>query len=233
METRVMERSAGGGSGMATEMAPPGPCSHPRSLDSPSTSISFPELSSTPAASSTTPRQLDVDDAGKPGIPCQRPSSVTMSEFLSLSVLQLLSVFSFLTSVLAVVCVGSGSLHKLRLESGVDSAPASEMSLAAGKHQPWSWGGLPVSFSINSLIGDDEVEEHTDGYVGGSELARMDWQVERPRIGASTRLFACPTVLISFCSLPPTVAQTFDSRGPMSMAKLIMSRHVSTLFAVS
>ncbi|EIW53250.1 uncharacterized protein TRAVEDRAFT_52378 [Trametes versicolor FP-101664 SS1] len=192
-------------------MAPPGPCSHPRLLDSPSTSIPSPELSSTPAASSTTPRQLDDDDAGKPGIPCQRPSSVTMSEFLSLSVLQLLSVFSFLTSVLAVVCVGSGSLHKLRLESGVDSAPASEMSLAAGKHHPWSWGGLPVSFSINSLIGDDEVEEHTDGYVGGTELARMDWQVERPRI----------------------VAQTFDSRGPMSMAKLIMSRHVSTLFAVS
>ncbi|KAI0819900.1 hypothetical protein BC628DRAFT_1400473 [Trametes gibbosa] len=124
-----------------------------------------------------------------------------MSEILSLSLLQLLSVFSFLTSVLAVVCVGSGSLHKLRFDSGVDAA-AADMSLNPGKHQLWNWSHLPASFSINSLIGDDEPEEH-NGYVGGSELARMDWQVGRPRI----------------------VTQTFDSQGPMSMAKLIMSRH--------
>ncbi|KAI0634602.1 hypothetical protein C8Q77DRAFT_1113437 [Trametes polyzona] len=123
-----------------------------------------------------------------------------MSELLSLSVLQLLSVFSFLTSVLAVVCVGSGSLHKLRVDSGV--ASSSGMTLASGKHQLWNWSGLPAAFSINSLLGEDDQEE-PHGYVGGSELTRMDWQVGRPRI----------------------VAQTFEARGPMSMAKLIMSRH--------
>ncbi|KAH9848145.1 hypothetical protein C2E23DRAFT_740273 [Lenzites betulinus] len=166
--------------------------------------------SSSSAASSFSPRPLDDDDdAGTLGLPRPPATALTMSEILSLSLLQLLSVFSFLTSVLAVVCVGSGSLHKFRLDSAVSSA-TTDMSLAPGKHQLWNWSHLPVSFSINSLIGDDEPEEH-NGYVGGSELARMDWQVGRSRL----------------------VAQTFDSRGPMSMAKLIMSRHVSTLFIVS
>ncbi|KAI0357715.1 hypothetical protein OH77DRAFT_1519085 [Trametes cingulata] len=132
-----------------------------------------------------------------------------MSELFSLSVLQLLSVFSFLTSVLAVVCVGSGSLHKLRFESGVDSS-ASDMSITPGKHHLWTWSGLPAGFSIGSLIGENE-QDDSSGYVGGSELSRMDWQVGRPRL----------------------VTQTFDSRAPMSMAKLIMSRHVSTLFSIS
>ena len=106
-----------------------------------------------------------------------------MSDLLSLSVLQLLSVFSFLTSVLAVVCVGSGSLHRLahRVEPGVD-APAPEMSITSGKHPLWNWSGLPVSFSLDTLIGEDEEPQ---GYVGGTELTRMDWQVSaRPRIGA-------------------------------------------------
>ena len=106
-----------------------------------------------------------------------------MSDLLSLSVLQLLSVFSFLTSVLAVVCVGSGSLHRLahRVEPGVDT-PAPEMSITSGKHPLWNWSGLPVSFSLDTLIGEDEEPQ---GYVGGTELTRMDWQVSaRPRIGA-------------------------------------------------
>ncbi|KAI0649761.1 hypothetical protein C8Q79DRAFT_1006102 [Trametes meyenii] len=134
-----------------------------------------------------------------------------MSDFLSLSVLQLLSVFSFLTSVLAVVCVGSGSLNKFshRVGATVESPPTSDMSITSGKHHLWNWSGLPTSFSVGSLIGEDEQVE-TTGYVGGAELARMDWQVGRS----------------------PSVAQTFDSRVPMSMAKLIMSRHVSTLFFV-
>ena len=147
-----------------------------------------------------------------------------MSDLLSLSVLQLLSVFSFLTSVLAVVCVGSGSLHRLahRVEPGVD-APAPEMSITSGKHPLWNWSGLPVSFSLDTLIGEDEEPQ---GYVGGTELTRMDWQVSRSRIG----VFPCPTPLVRPVSVscPSPVTQTYDSRAPMSMAKLIMSRHVST-----
>ena len=112
-----------------------------------------------------------------------RPRLSTMSDFLSLSVLQLLSVFSFLTSVLAVVCVGSGSLHRIahRVEPGVD-APAPDMSITSGKHPLWNWSGLPVSFSIDTLIGEDDQEEQK-GYVGGTELTRMDWQVGRSRFG--------------------------------------------------
>lgn len=108
----------------------------------------------------------------------------TMSEILSLSLLQLLSVFSFLTSVLAVVCVGSGSLHRLahRVESGVDT-PAPDMSITSGKSPLWNWSGLPVSFSLDSLIGEDEQLEEPKGYVGGTELTRMDWQVSRSRFG--------------------------------------------------
>ena len=120
--------------------------------------------------------------------PRPRPST-TMSDFLSLSILQLLSVFSFLTSVLAVLCVGSGSLHRLahRVEPVVDAPPPDAMSsLTSGKQPLWTWSGLPVSFSIDTLIGEDEPQE-PQGYVGGTELTRMDWQVSRsPRIGASS-----------------------------------------------
>ncbi|KAI8989007.1 hypothetical protein BD414DRAFT_485683 [Trametes punicea] len=106
-----------------------------------------------------------------------------MSDLFSFSVLQLLSVFSFLTSVLAVVCVGSGSLQKLahRVDSGVDSSSTSDITITPGKHHLWNWSGLPVSFSIGSLIGEDERQD-SNGYVGGSELSRMDWQVGQPRI---------------------------------------------------
>ncbi|KAM5546099.1 hypothetical protein V8D89_000225 [Ganoderma adspersum] len=134
-----------------------------------------------------------------------------MSELLSLSVLQLLSVLSFLTSVLAVVCVGSGSLHRLahRVEPGVDT-PTPDMDLdmsltsGPGKHPLWNWSGLPVSFSLDSLIGEEE-KEQPSGYVGGTELTRMDWQVSAAR----SRIVASP----------------YESRVPMSMAKLIMTRH--------
>lgn len=136
-----------------------------------------------------------------------------MSELLSLSVLQLLSVLSFLTSVLAVVCVGSGSLHRLahRVEPGVDApAPAPDidldsMALTSGKHPLWNWSGMPVSFSLDTLIGEEE-KEQPSGYVDGTELTRMDWQVSA---AARSRIVASP----------------YDSRVPMSMAKLIMTRH--------
>ncbi|KAL7284760.1 hypothetical protein ACG7TL_002067 [Trametes sanguinea] len=126
-----------------------------------------------------------------------------MSDVISFSLLQLISVFSFLTSVLAVVCVNSGSLQKLahRVDSGVDSSSASDIAIAPGKHL-WNWSGLPVSFSIGSLLGEDD-QTDTAGYVGGSELSRMDWQVGQPRL----------------------VTELPDSRVPISMAKLIMSRH--------
>ncbi|OBZ76032.1 hypothetical protein A0H81_03082 [Grifola frondosa] len=114
---------------------------------------------------------------------------MSSSEFFSLSILQILSVLSFLTSILAVLRVGSGSLQ----------------SVNSGKHL-WNWTGLPVSFSLGTLIGEEEQEEEksTVGrYVGGSELVRMDWKVGRQR-------------------LVPTM---HDSRLPLSMAKIIMSRH--------
>ncbi|KAI9060028.1 hypothetical protein FKP32DRAFT_1595776 [Trametes sanguinea] len=127
-----------------------------------------------------------------------------MSDVLSFSLLQLISVFSFLTSILAVVCVNSGSLQKLahRVDHGVDSSSASDIAIAPGKHL-WNWSGLPVSFSIGSLLGEDE-QTDTTGYVGGSELSRMDWQVGQSRL----------------------VTDLPDSRVPISMAKLIMSRHM-------
>ena len=134
-----------------------------------------------------------------------------MSELLSLSVLQLLSVLSFFTSVLAVVCVGSGSLHKLahRIEPGVD-APTPDMDLdmsltsGPGKHPLWNWSGLPVSFSLDSLIGEEE-KEQPSGYVGGTELTRMDWQVSaaRSRIGMSTLASRSLAVMITQDSSPP------------------------------
>ena len=133
------------------------------------------------------PAQL-LPTQAHPVSPRPRPST-TMSDFLSLSVLQLLSVFSFLTSVLAVLCVGSGSLHRLahRVEPVVDAPPPDAMSsLTSGKQPLWTWSGLPVSFSIDTLIGEDEPQE-PQGYVGGTELTRMDWQVSRsPRIGPSS-----------------------------------------------
>ena len=155
------------------------------------------------APSPPRPPVLTPADAGHPGTPHPVPGhsnrypsilGTIMSELLSLSVLQLLSVLSFLTSVLAVVCVGSGSLHRLahRVDPGVDTPTPDmdldTMALTSGKHPLWNWSGLPVSFSLDTLIGEEEKEPPT-GYVGGTELTRMDWQVSaaaRSRIGAST-----------------------------------------------
>lgn len=175
------------------------------------------------ASAESTPQPTSTQ--ASPASPRLRLS--TMSEILSLSVLQLLSVFSFLTSVLAVVCVGSGSLHRLahRVESGVDT-PAPDMSITSGKHPLWNWSGIPVSFSLDTLIGEDDQEE-SKGYVGGTELTRMDWQVSRSRYGTCPLRARLPCSS-SYCPPPPLVTHTYDSRVPMSMAKLIMSRHVST-----
>lgn len=129
-----------------------------------------------------------------------------MGDIFSLSVLQILSVLSFLTSVLAVVCVGSGSLYRLshKIEADVNQPP-SEMNVAGAKVPLWNWS---ASFSLGSLIGDDDDEEvgGTPGYTGGSDLVRMDWHVSRP---------------VRVIQPQPPLAQP-----PVSMAKLIMSRHL-------
>ncbi|PCH36780.1 hypothetical protein WOLCODRAFT_157470 [Wolfiporia cocos MD-104 SS10] len=128
-----------------------------------------------------------------------------MCEFLSLSVLQVLSVLSFLTSILAVLHVGAGSLH--RLSNKFDAEVNAPISLNPEKQPLWNWSGLPASFSLGSLIGEESREDGSEkgvgGYVGGAELVRMDWQMGRPRSGP----------------------QVPHQQVPLSMAKLIMSRH--------
>jgi hypothetical protein len=142
-----------------------------------------------------------------------------MSDLFSLSLLQFISVLSFITSLLAVLRVGSGSLYRLSHKFDHDdvSQTASELEVGNTPKVPswnWSLSGLPVSFSLGTLIGEGEEEERQEsthtmgGYTGGTDLMRMDWQVNRrPR-----------TV-----SPPPYVLY---SQPPASMAKLIMSRHM-------
>lgn len=122
--------------------------------------------------------------------------SPVMSDWFSLSVLQILSVLSFVTSVLAVVRVGAGSFNRLqhKFEANVNQ-PASGMNVATSVKFPvWNWkvSGLPVSFSLGSILGEDEPEETEDGmgqYAGAPSLVRMDWQVSRPQIGEFVELF--------------------------------------------
>jgi hypothetical protein len=122
-----------------------------------------------------------------------------MGDWFSLSVLQILSVLSFATSLLAVVRVGSASIGRLqhKFEAHVPQQPVANVATSA-KIPMWSWkvSGLPVSFSLGSILGEDEREEGQDSmgdYEGGSKLVRMDWQVARPAIGG--------------CSLPSVEAR--------------------------
>ncbi|CCL99369.1 uncharacterized protein FIBRA_01387 [Fibroporia radiculosa] len=116
-----------------------------------------------------------------------------MCEFLSLSVLQILSVLSFFTSILAVLHVGTGSLHRLSNKFDTESAP-SQIHLNVGKQQPWHWSSLPASLSLASLLGDES----------------KDQMLEK---GSSNPLDL--------------------QQPPLSMAKIIMSRHVITPEAAS
>ena len=146
--------------------------------------------------------------------------SFAMGDLFSLSFLQILSVLSFFTSVLALVRVGSVSLHRL---SHKFEAQPQQMGVASDPKAPlWNWSG---SFSLGSLIGEDEDEEvgTATGYTGGSELMRMNWQVSRPVTGVSPVLsWSCAPLNFHLVHLPPQ-----RSQPPISMAKLIMSRHVS------
>ena len=113
----------------------------------------------------------------------------TMADLFSLSFLQILSVFSLLTSVFAVIRVGAGSIHRLshKLEANLNRPP-SQMNIAGEKTPLWNWN-LGGSFSLGSLIGEDEEEEvgGNRGYTGGSDLMRMNWPVSRPVTGMSHR----------------------------------------------
>ncbi|KAH9834783.1 uncharacterized protein C8Q71DRAFT_124231 [Rhodofomes roseus] len=136
-----------------------------------------------------------------------------MFEILSFSVLQVLSVISFLTSILAVLHVGAGSLHRLSNKFEADlNLP--QLSLHTGKPHLWNWSGLPASFSLSSILGEESQEQSADEkglrYMGGSDFSRVHWQVGRSRFGP----------------------QFYDSQPPLSMAKVIMSRHVSAFSLV-
>lgn len=116
-----------------------------------------------------------------------------MSDWFSLSVLQILSVLSFVTSLLAVVRVGAGSFHRLQHKF---DASAADMNVAPEVKLPmWNWkvSGLPVSFSLGSILGEDEQEETETGlagYTGGSTLVRMDWQVVHSQSGMCSYLWS-------------------------------------------
>lgn len=160
-------------------------------------------------------------------------SSSTMSDLLSLSVFQVLSILSFLTSIFAVVRVGSGTLNRFspRIDSDVGSSP--HMNIGAGKPQPWQWSSLPSSFSIGALIGEDEradvSKDPLPDYVGGSELVRMNWQVSKQRTGRCHGS-DCLSALVAQCGGPQfAVPPMYNSQPPLSMAKLIMSRQVSPI----
>ncbi|KZT64223.1 hypothetical protein DAEQUDRAFT_815132 [Daedalea quercina L-15889] len=129
-----------------------------------------------------------------------------MCEILSFSVFQVLSVLSFFTSILAVLHVGAGSLHRLSNKFEADlNLP--QLSLNTGKPHLWNWSGLPMSFSLSSILGEESQERSVDekglGYMGGSDLVKVNWQVGRARLGP----------------------QFYESQPPLSMAKVIMSRH--------
>jgi hypothetical protein len=170
------------------------------------------------------------------GIPTSVLSSApffAMGDLFSLSILQILSVLSFFTSVLAVVRVGSGSLYRLshKFEAHLNQQTP-EMNVVSDAKAPlWNWS-LGGSLSIGSLIGEDEEEElgKDRRYTGGSDLVRMDWQVARS-ISSTSRPHYCqpwPADLFS-CSLLVQLPPQY-SQPPISMAKLIMSRHVSRYF---
>ena len=157
-----------------------------------------------------------------------------MGDLMSLSVLQVLSVLSLLTSLFAVVRVGAGSLHRFshKFEANLNRPP-SEMNIADGKAPLWNWN-LGGSFSLGSLIGEDEEEEvgRNAGYTGGSDLMRMDWQVSRPVTGTSPHRHHRVPQTSQRSPLPPLLTVQIPpqfSQPPISMAKLIMSRHVCVL----
>ena len=113
-----------------------------------------------------------------------------MGDWFSLSVLQILSIVSFVTSLFAVARAGSVTLGRWqhKFEANIQQ-PAANVA-ASVKVPMWSWkvSGLPVSFSLGSILGEDEEQDEGKdsmvGYHGGSMLVRMDWQLSRPATGS-------------------------------------------------
>lgn len=158
-----------------------------------------------------------------------------MGDWFSLSVLQILSLISFVTSVFAVVRVGSASLGRLqhKFEADVPHQTATNV-VSSAKVPMWSWkvSGLPVSLSLGSILGEDEQDEGQDsmsGYSAGSTLVRMDWQLSRPASSGMQSLCLCATAVRLRAHTPCLLVapQPRFSQPPLSMAKLIMTRHVS------
>ncbi|PSS37962.1 hypothetical protein PHLCEN_2v189 [Hermanssonia centrifuga] len=149
-----------------------------------------------------------------------------MGDLFSISILQILSVLSFVTSILAVLRVGSVSLHRLSHKFEADVArPAPEMAVGNPAKWNWSLSGLPVSFSIGTLIGEDEGEEHENGmggYTGGTDLVRMDWQISRPRTG-TTKICSGTSASARHCT-------THDPFTPRSLCSLTSSLWKSLMF---
>ena len=129
-----------------------------------------------------------------------------MGDFLSLSLLQVISLVSFITSILAVVRVGSVSFNRLSQHKFAADVPQpeSDYNAHASLKLPswninWSLSGLPASFSLGTLLGEDESQPELDekggighgGYTGGADLCRMDWQLNRSRTRAFSLSWSC------------------------------------------
>jgi len=158
-------------------------------------------------------------DIYAPGVKYHRPSplgntapshSCMMSIVLSISTV--LSLLSFLTTVLALIRVGSAAFNNNLVQS--------QLQLAALPLR----GAAGVGPEMQALaVGLDEKSENSDGcvkadiglkggYLGGHELVRMpvNWSsVRKP----------------AFLLRPSSPIDNFRKPKPLSMAKLIMSRH--------
>lgn len=132
---------------------------------------------------------------------------MTMFDVLSLSVFQLLSILSLVTSVLAVLRMGTGSLHRLshKFETSSVAQPSTAMTAA----KTWSWSSLPASFSLNALIGEDEEvrdaekELSVSGYSAGAELVRMDWRSEKQLSRRSSFIGRCVATMRPYPEMTP------------------------------
>ncbi|KZT28314.1 hypothetical protein NEOLEDRAFT_1145923 [Neolentinus lepideus HHB14362 ss-1] len=140
-----------------------------------------------------------------------------MGDLLSLSVV-LISVFSFITSLLAIV-VRVGFSHpppfSLSSEAGQPHHESPMSQAMAQVDKLWNWSAsLGLPFNINGGSGMSGMSDAGMGigmgYTGGAQLVRMNvnWHVPR-----------------KFGEKPPPPPPYVDVQAPLSMAKIIMSRH--------
>ncbi|TFK52951.1 hypothetical protein OE88DRAFT_1724695 [Heliocybe sulcata] len=138
-----------------------------------------------------------------------------MGDLLSLSVV-LISVLSFVTSILAIV-VRVGFTHAVPFSlpsEAVQQHHEGHMSQAMAQvDKLWHWSAsLGLPFNVNGGSGGPGMSEAGMGmgYTGGAQLVRMNvnWHVPR-----------------KFGEKPPPPPPYVDPQAPLSMAKIIMSRH--------